>query len=196
MRATKPGRPGGSSFGVIGLAMLVIFGGAAALRFGPGAPPASAPPIGGAFDLVDGYGQRVRQSDLAGRFALIYFGYTGCPDICPTTLGQIAIAMDRLGQAARRVQPVFITVDPARDTPGIMARYTASISPDLLGLTGSAEAIGAAERAFHVQVMPANGGFDHSSVIYMIGPDGRLVAPIPADAAGPAIAAEILRHLS
>jgi protein SCO1/2 len=104
--------------------------------------------------------------------------------------------MDRLGPAASRVRPVFITVDPARDSPEVMARYTAAISPHLLGLTGSPEAIAAAERAYHVHVQPAGNGLDHSAVIYVMGPDGRLLEPIPADTTGPAIAAAILRLLS
>ncbi len=153
--------------------------------------------IGGPFSLVDGAGRRVTQADLRGRFALIYFGYTECPDICPTTLEQMADAVNRLGRAGGHVQPVFITVDPAHDTPAVMARYTAAISPRLLGLTGNAEEVARAERAFHIKAVPtAEGGMDHSAVIYLMGPNGSLLVPIPSDTHSPAIAAEIARYLS
>jgi protein SCO1/2 len=174
----------------------LLLGGAGVLLLASGSLR-PAPIIGGAFTLRDGAGRTVSQADLRGRYALIYFGYTDCPDICPTTLGQMAAALARLGPLADRVQPVFITVDPKRDTPEVMARYAAAISPRLLALTGSAAAIDAAERAYHIKAVPAaDGALDHSAVIYLMGPDGRLLAPIPADTPAPEMASAIARFLS
>jgi len=175
---------------------VLLLGGAGLLLLANGAGNAPQT-IGGAFTLRDGAGRTVHAADLRGRYALIYFGYTDCPDICPTTLGQMAVALARLGPAGDRVQPVFITVDPARDTPEVMARYAAAISPRLLALTGSAAAIGAAELAYHVKAVPAAGGtLDHSAVIYLMGPNGALLAPIRADTPAPEMASAIARYLS
>jgi protein SCO1/2 len=180
----------------LGLLAVLLLGGAGLLVVSNAVQQSSAT-IGGPFRLIDGAGHPVTQADLRGRYALIYFGYTDCPDVCPTTLGQIASALDRLGPAVDRVLPVFITVDPARDTPAVMARYTAAISPRLLGLTGSPEAIANVEHAFHVTAQPATGGaLDHSAVMYLMGPNGAFLAPIRADTPGPAIAATLSRYIS
>jgi protein SCO1/2 len=180
-------------FGLFGVSLLA---GAGLLLFGNNAQQ-HVFEIGGPFKLLDGAGRQVTEADLRGRYALIYFGYTDCPDICPTTLGQIVDALSRLKGAESRIRPVFITVDPAHDTPAIMAQYTASLSPRLLGLTGTSASIEAVEREFHVTAKPAEGGMlDHSAVIYLMAPDFSLLAPIRADMPGPAMAAEIARHLS
>jgi protein SCO1/2 len=164
--------------------------------------PAPAEPIGGPFTLVDGAGRTVTDRDFRGQYLLIYFGYTFCPDACPTTLDDVAAALDRLGAKASRVQPLFITVDPKRDKPDVVGRYAAAFSPRLMGLSGSPEAIDAVLKEYHVYAaaQPAGGTgsytIDHSSVLYLMGPDGRFVATLPADAGGDKIAAGIAAHLS
>ena len=148
--------------------------------------------IGGPFSLVDSGGKTVTDRDFRGRFMLVYFGYTHCPDACPTTLNDIALALDKLPEAARaRVVPIFITVDPQRDTPSTMGDYTAAFSPAIVGLSGSAQAVGAAEAAYHVYAQRhdlPHGGYamDHSSIVYVMGPDGGFIGVIdtgtkPAD---------------
>jgi protein SCO1/2 len=137
--------------------------------------------VGGAFTLTDQTGKRVASSDFRGRDMLIYFGYTRCPDVCPTTLGVIAEAMDKMGADRRRIVPIFITIDPARDTPPVLAQYMKAFGPDFVGLTGSEAQIKAVEKAYKVAAVkrPLEGGnyaMDHSSVLYLMGPDGKLVS--------------------
>lgn len=161
------------------------------------------PAIGGPFSLVAGDGRTVTDRDLRGRFLLIYFGYTNCPDVCPTTLAEVSAALDRLGPLADRVQPVLITVDPERDTPAVLAPYAAAFSPRLIGLTGSPAAIADVEREYRVYAAirrtggrPGAYSVDHSSVLYLMAPDGGLVAQLPADAKAPVLAAELRRRIS
>lgn len=141
--------------------------------------------VGGPFRLVDQSGRVVTDASFRGRYMLVYFGYTYCPDICPTTLTEVGAALDRLGKKADRIVPVFITVDPARDTPAALRTYVGAFSPRLVGLTGTAQEIGAAEGAYHVYSAkhvtgpgPNDYAMDHSSFLYLMGPDGRFVAPI------------------
>lgn len=158
--------------------------------------------IGGPFTLENAAGQTVTDRDLRGRYLLVYFGYTFCPDVCPTTLNEVAGAMDALGKRADRVQPVFITVDPKRDIPKVVGDYVAAFSPRILGLTGSAEQIAAVAQAYRVyyaaQSSKDGGAYtvDHSSILYLMGPDGRFITPIRADQSAAEMAAEIGRHLS
>jgi protein SCO1/2 len=138
--------------------------------------------IGGPFRLTDQTGKTVRDSDFRGRYMLIYFGYSFCPDICPTTLGVMAQALEKLGpDRARRVVPIFITIDPERDTPKVLGEYMQAFGPDFIGLTGSAEAIKDAEKKYRVYAVKkplGKGayGMDHSSVLYLMGPDGKMVS--------------------
>ena len=181
--------------------LMVLAAGALWLGEG-GRATAKASAMGGPFRLLDGAGREVTDRDLRGRYLLIYFGYTSCPDVCPTTLQTVASALDRLGAAADRIQPIFITVDPARDTPDVVGHYAASFSPRLIGLTGSAEAIAAVEKAFRVYTEIHRFGpgaddysVDHSSALYLVGPDGRFVAPLHADAEAPDLAQTLARQL-
>jgi protein SCO1 len=141
--------------------------------------------IGGPFRLVDEAGHVVTDRNFRGKYLLIYFGYTRCADVCPTTLSDIARAVDVLGSKGSEVTPVFITVDPQRDTPTVLRRFVAAISPRLVGLTGSADEIAEVEKEFHVYVRKADAvrpneyEIDHSALLYLISPDGRLVTPIP-----------------
>lgn len=136
--------------------------------------------IGGPFALVDQDGKTRTDADFRGRFLLIYFGYSFCPDVCPTTLQEMGAALDRLGAKRARIAPLFITIDPARDMPKILKDYVKSFGPDFIGLTGSDKAIAQAARAYHVYIKkhPLPGGnysMDHSGVIYLMGPDGKFI---------------------
>jgi len=159
--------------------------------------------IGGPFTLLDGDGHTVTDRDFRGRYLLVYFGYTFCPDVCPTTLNQVATAFDKLGPKADKVQALFITVDPQRDTPAVVRDYAAAFSPHILGLTGTPEQIETAAREYRVYYAPqrsatAGAGYtvDHSSILYLMGPDGRFIAPVRTDQSGDEMAAEIAKHVS
>jgi cytochrome oxidase Cu insertion factor (SCO1/SenC/PrrC family) len=135
--------------------------------------------VGGAFTLTDQTGKRVTDRDFRGKFLLVYFGFTNCPDVCPTALQVMAAALDKLGADAERITPVLITVDPEHDTPALLASYVASFHPRLVGLTGSPAEIEAVTKAYRVYVKKvpdpkSTAGYtmDHSSIIYVVGPDG------------------------
>ena len=136
--------------------------------------------------------------NFPGKWMLLYFGYTFCPDACPTALNTIAEALDELGPLAERIQPIFVTVDPERDTPSVLAQYVKTFHPRLIGLTGSAEQIGAAAKDFHVfyqtrQLGNGEYAIDHSSYVYVIDPDGRVVELITGNLPGHPVAAELKR---
>jgi protein SCO1/2 len=162
--------------------VLLIAGGARFLmwhnRPGPG-------DLGGPFTLVDGDGRVVTDATFRGRYMLIYFGYTFCPDVCPTTLATIAAALNHLPAADRaRIAPLFVTIDPDRDSPNVVKDYARSFTPRMIGLTGSTAQIAAIVKAYHVYVRKvpgANGAYtmDHSSTIYVMGPDGRYLTQFP-----------------
>ncbi|RYY11977.1 MAG: SCO family protein [Alphaproteobacteria bacterium] len=144
--------------------------------------------IGGPFTLVNGDGKTVRDTDFRGKFMLVYFGYTFCPDVCPTTLNDVSQAIDKLGAKADRLQPLFITIDPARDTPPVMRQYTAAFTPRLEGLTGTPEQIATVAKEYRVYYAPHRTGpnpedylMDHSSILYVVGPDGQFRGIIRAD---------------
>lgn len=145
--------------------------------------------IGGAFTLTDQDGRTVTDRDFAGKLMLVYFGFTNCPDICPTGLQTIAIAMDELGAAGAQVQPILITVDPERDTPPVMKEYVQAFHERLIGLTGTPEQIAAVARAYRVyyqkvQLKDSNLGYsvDHSGFIYLMDGQGRYLAHFRHDA--------------
>ena len=168
----------------------------------PNAAILSGASIGGPFRLVDQNGRVVTERSYAGKYMLVYFGYTFCPDVCPTTLTQVAAALDTLGPKADRIQPVFITVDPRRDTPAAMRAYAAAFTPRLVGLTGTPEQIAAVAHEYRVYYAEHRTGpgaddytMDHSSLLYLMGPDGQFVAPIRAEADGQTMAADIARLL-
>jgi cytochrome oxidase Cu insertion factor (SCO1/SenC/PrrC family) len=138
--------------------------------------------VGGPYALTDQNGDKRSSSDFRGKYQLIYFGYSFCPDVCPTTLGVMSQALDKMGVDADRIVPIFITIDPARDTPQVLKNYMAAFGPRFVGLTGTPAEIAAAEKEYRVYAkkQPLDGkgnyGMDHSSVIYLMGPDGRLVS--------------------
>lgn len=137
--------------------------------------------VGGPFKLTDQTGKTVTERDFHGRYMLIYFGYSFCPDVCPTTLGVMAEALQKLGGEGQRVVPVFITIDPERDTPKVLADYVKAFGPQFVGLTGDKAAIADVEKKYRVYAVKRpleKGGYgmDHSSVIYLMGPNGKLVS--------------------
>jgi protein SCO1/2 len=138
--------------------------------------------IGGPFSLVGTDGKPVTERDFRGRYMLIFFGFTHCPDICPAELQVIAQALDQLGDKAKRVVPIFITLDPERDTPEAMANYVKSFGGNFVGLTGSPEQIAAAAKAYRVSYSkvenndsPGDYSVDHSALVYLMDPKGRYV---------------------
>ncbi len=159
----------------------------------PGAVATPAAAIGGPFRLVDQNGRTVTEDDFKGRPLLVFFGYTHCPDVCPTTLFDISEMLGKLGPDAERVGALFITVDPERDTPEQLKDYLSSFNPRLTGLTGDPAAIEAVAREYRVyakKVPTGNGEYamDHTALTYLMNKDGRFVAPFnlkrtPEDAA-------------
>jgi protein SCO1/2 len=138
--------------------------------------------IGGPFSLVGADGKPVTDRDFRGRYMLIFFGFTHCPDICPAELQVIAQALEQLGDKAKKVVPIFITLDPERDTPEAMANYVKSFGPNFVGLTGSPEAIAAAAKAYRVAYSKVENkdsagdySVDHSALVYLMDPEGRYV---------------------
>jgi protein SCO1/2 len=135
------------------------------------------------FLLMDPNGRAVSSEDFRGRFQLITFGYTACPDICPTTLAEMAAVLKELGPRSDKIQPIFITVDPERDTASVLKAYTAFFDPRIVGLTGSPVLVRRAADNFRVRYEkvrdpadpPQRYAVDHSAGLYLIGPDGRLV---------------------
>jgi protein SCO1/2 len=138
--------------------------------------------VGGPFALTDQDGQKRASTDFRGKYQLIYFGYSFCPDVCPTTLAVMAEALDKMGSDGNRIVPVFITIDPERDTPAVLKKYMAAFGPHFVGLTGSPADIAKVEKEYRVYAkktpLDDKGGYgmDHSSVMYLMGPDGRLVS--------------------
>lgn len=146
--------------------------------------PADTAAIGGAFQLTDQNGKTVRDTDFKGRVMLVFFGFTHCPDICPITVATLSQLMELLGKDADKVAPVFITVDPARDTPQALKAYFANFDPRLVGLTGSDEQIQKATGAYKAYAdtaaarkkAKASGGdygVGHSTILYMMDKDGK-----------------------
>jgi protein SCO1/2 len=170
-----------------------------ALAFGLGAgATARTVVIGGPFALTASDGRTVTDADYRGRWLLVSFGYTFCPDICPTTLASVAEALDRLGPDAAQVQPIFVTVDPARDTPAVMGAYTAAFDARILGLTGSPERIAAVAKAYGAHFETHESGpddrryaVDHTSRLYVMDPDGAFVRAIAYHESSETIAATL-----
>jgi protein SCO1/2 len=167
----------------------------------------SAAPIGGSFTLVDHRGVTVTDKDFRGALMLVYFGYTECTDVCALDLQFMASALDRLGDAGEAVRPVFITVDPARDTPAVLGAYVARFHPRLTGLTGTPEEIARVASAFGVfherdpAATAGDGGIapdylvSHSTVMILLGPDGAFLRTFSHGAGPDEIAAGLRTYL-
>jgi protein SCO1/2 len=173
------------------LGLVVFFGAIFLLTGRDGSPGSSA--IGGSFTLTDQDGKTVTDADFRGKPTLVFFGYTHCPDVCPTTLFEVSEVLRALGSDAGKAQALFITIDPERDTSQVMKDYLSSFDPHLRGLTGSVDAITSAEKGYRVyakKVPGENGEYtmDHTALVYLMDKDGRFVAPFnlkrtPAEAA-------------
>lgn len=169
------------------------------------APPAERPPlegaqIGGPFSLVDKHGKQVRWADFGGSYRIVYFGYTFCPDACPMDVQAMMAGFSRFEKAhpqlAAKVQPMFISIDPQRDTPEIVGEFAAAFHPRLMGLTGTPEQVDAAAQAFaafYAKGEETAGGYlmDHSRVAYLMDPDGKPLSMLPVDKDPEAVAAEL-----
>jgi cytochrome oxidase Cu insertion factor (SCO1/SenC/PrrC family) len=159
-------------------------------------------PIGGPFALIDHTGKPRTDADFRGKLLLVYFGFTYCPDVCPTDLQNIGLALDQLGTAGEKVQPLFITVDPERDTPQHLAEYVLLFHPRLIGLSGDAMAIRAAADAYKVYYakVPNERGddytVDHSSFIYLMGADGKYLGFFPPGAPPDQIVQTLRRYVT
>jgi len=172
-----------------------------------GAPPAplAGSNIGGPFALTDQNGRAVTDATLKGKYSLIYFGYTFCPDVCPLDMQHLTAGLTAFEKSdparAADVQPVFVTVDPARDTVPVLREYAANFHPRLLALTGSEAAIDAAKRAYRIYARRAGTGtgpdylVDHLALIYLIGPDGKAISFLQHAAPPQQIAAELDKYV-
>jgi protein SCO1 len=170
---------------------------ATALVLGQPLVPAANSPVtvGGPFTLTAPDGATVTDQTYRGKWLLVYFGFTSCPDSCPTALLEISAALEKLGPDADKLQPLFITVDPQRDTPAVMGNYTQSIDPRIVGLTGTPQQIAAAAQEYGVYYEPRKSGpgagdyvMDHSTYLYLMDTEGEFVRGFDADASGERIA--------
>ena len=158
-------------------------GGQMATTTNSGIPPGA--PIGGVFQLTNQFGQPVTDTTYHGKYMLVFFGYSHCPDECPLTLQKMALTMNALGPLAQHVAPIFITIDPARDTPSALKAYLSKFEPDLIGLTGSNAQIADVAHeyavAFNTNDLEASGAsvISHSTYIYLMGPDGKFLNLFP-----------------
>jgi protein SCO1/2 len=165
-------------------------------------PPALSNAIGGPFQLTGADGQSVSDRQFRGKWLLVYFGYTHCPDICPTTLAEISQTLSILGDEAARIQPLFISIDPERDTPQIVGEYVKAFDDRIIGLTGAPEQIAAAAKAYRVfYAKQEDGGagsylMQHTAFVYVMGPDGHYVTLLsPLEGQTPDVMASRLREL-
>jgi protein SCO1/2 len=169
----------------------------------PVEPPLAGAAIGGPFELVDSAGEDVRWSDFDGRYRIVYFGFTYCPDICPTDVQRLTKGLELFTEAepelGQKIVPIFVSVDPARDTPEQVGRFTSAFSDRLVGLTGTEEQVAEAARTFGVAYSRGEdtpgGGYlvNHSAIGYLFGPAGEPIAILPTDKGPEAIARELGR---
>ncbi|MGN7997821.1 SCO family protein [Sphingomonas sp. 22176] len=181
---------------LIASAMLAL---AACGASSPGEPPLAGARIGGPFTLTDQNGNTVTDADFAGKYRIVYFGYTYCPDVCPTDLTKIGAALRTLDKqvprTAQKIVPLFISVDPERDTAAQLKQYVANFHPRLVGLTGKPDAIAQVAKEYAVAYMkqPTPSGYlmGHTEVAYLMGPDGKPITSLPLEKDPPAIVAEL-----
>jgi len=171
------------------------------------ATPAKAPlegaRIGGPFTLTNQDGKQVTDRDFAGKYRIVYFGYTFCPDVCPVDARNIGLGLKAVEKSdpaiGAKIVPIFISVDPARDTPAVLKSFVANFHPRMVGLTGSAAAIDAVAKEYAVYYkkgeLTPGGGYmvDHARATYLMDPEGKPLALLPQDQSPEAIAAEIKR---
>jgi protein SCO1/2 len=153
-----------------------------ALLPAPGSVTSGQALVGGPFTLTDDTGKRVTDKDYRGHYMLVFFGFTSCPDICPAGLQLISAALENLGPKADRITPIFVSVDPQRDTPEKLAAYVKNFNPRFVGLTGTPEEIAGVTKAYKVyfrkvpnDTKPDEYGMDHTSIIYLMDSNGEFV---------------------
>ncbi len=165
-------------------------------------PPLEGAQIGGDFTLADKAGKPVRWQQFAGKYRVVYFGYTFCPDACPMDMAITMQGFNRFAakapKLAEQVQPMFITIDPARDTPPKVGEFAAAFSTRLLGLTGTQAQVDQAAKAFkvyHAKGNETSGGYlmDHSRIAFLMGKKGEPIAMLPIDKGADAVAAELAK---
>jgi protein SCO1/2 len=164
------------------------------------APIASAAAVGGPFSLVDQNGKTFTDADLKGHPSLVFFGFTHCPEICPTTLFDISEVLNKLGPDANKVNAVFVTVDPERDTPATLKDYISNFNPRMTALAGDPASIAAVAKAYRVyyKKVPQDGGdytMDHTAIVYLMDKQGHFVAPFNLKRSPEDAAADLRRYL-
>jgi len=185
---------------------IAVLGGCGQEAVRAGDPPLAGAAIGGPFELVDSAGKAVRWDDFDGKYRVLYFGYAYCPDVCPLDVQRMMQGFNLFKEAepelAAQVQPIFITIDPARDTPAVVGEFTHAFSDDLLGLTGTPEQVDKAAKAFAVYYakgeVSEGGGYlmDHSRAAYLMGRKGEPIATLPVDKTPQEVAAELEKWVS
>jgi protein SCO1/2 len=188
---------GGFLLGALVALALIVNGPA-----GPRVQTSGTALIGGPFTLTDQTGKTVTDRDFAGRYKLVFFGFTHCPDICPAELQVMQAALDALGDKADKVVPIFISLDPERDTPQVMGDYVKNFGPRFVGLTGSPESVAAAAKAYRVvyakvdDKASANGySVDHSALVYLMSPKGEYLTHFAYGTSAATMAETIRRYL-
>lgn len=186
----------------LGLSALIVM---AQVQFSPVAEKKSVPvagsSVGGPFTLIDHTGKTVTEKNFAGQYLLIYFGFTSCPAICPTELQKMNQALKQLGPITDKIQPLFITIDPERDTQEVMKNYVAQFNPRLIGLTGTVGQVDDALKAYKIYARkvkdPAMTDYtmDHSSYIYLMNPEGKLLSLYGIDSTPADIVADVHKAL-
>ena len=162
--------------------------------------PIAMSAVGGPFHLVDQNAKPITDQDFKGQPFLVFFGFTHCPDVCPTTLFEVSEIFRALGPDAKNIRAMFVTVDPERDTPAVLKDYLASFDPRIIGVTGDEAAVAAAEKSYRVYAkkVPTDGGgytMDHTAIVYLMNKDGRFVAPFNMKRRPEEAAAELKRYL-
>ena len=155
--------------------------------------------LGGPFTLTDQNGAKRSDNEFRGKYMLVFFGYTFCPDVCPTTLAVMAAALDKMGSGADRIVPVFISVDPARDKPEVLKAYLSAFGPRFVGLTGTEDEIAATAKAYRVYIQAhkddgENYTVDHSGVVYLMDKSGAFLANYSLDASPDKLAADLTKQ--
>jgi protein SCO1/2 len=193
---------------IAALVVLCVAGGAFLWMQRPAAPaaPLAGSGLGGPFALIDQNGRAVTDQTYAGKYMLVYFGYTFCPDVCPLDTQKLATALRtfeaKSPDRAAKVQPIFITVDPERDTPAALKQFVAAFHPRLVGLSGTRAQVDAAKKAYKVYAQKAGPAdatkdylVDHTAIIYLMGPDGAPISFADHNATAAQIAADLDRYV-
>jgi len=180
-------------------ALGLSFAGVLLFMRGNASPVTQVSTVGGPFKLTDQNGKTLTDQDLKGKPFLVFFGFTHCPDVCPTSLFEVSEVLRALGKDADKTQALFVTVDPERDTPQVMKDYLQSFDPHLWGLTGDDASVAQVAKAYRVyyKKVPLDGGdytMDHTAMVYLMDKDGRFVAPFNLKRTPEAAAADLRRY--